>query len=255
MSERKTVALTTSLRPQPTFDSLASMWARRFWVWARNTDGGVPVFGSVPTCPETKTNGPAATAPEKGDFPGAGGSIRWIMVSGTAKIWRGINISPRGCALVESWTRASPAHPDSKRLFVKTLLFSRRPGKGPGHEGEDRAEDSDLQRDCGRSCNYHRGWRDALPIPARIPRSRVKIGHLQHLGQSKRLAALGRVPVEVSVCGGHISGQRQLGDFHNIPERTGQQLTHCRYPLVIGGRSAVYPFEELRRRSVPGREL
>src|SRR2546427_9084130 len=81
MSERKTVALTTSFRLQPALDNLVWMFARTFWVWAFNPDGVVPVFGSVPTCPDTNTNGPATTAPEKGNVPGFGGSIRSIMVS------------------------------------------------------------------------------------------------------------------------------------------------------------------------------
>src|SRR5712692_3055228 len=94
MSERKTVAFTTSLRLHPAFDSLPWMFARAFWVWALNPDGVVPVFGSVPTWPDTNTKGPATTALEKGNGPGFGGSIRSIIVSRPASVRTRINVAP-----------------------------------------------------------------------------------------------------------------------------------------------------------------
>src|SRR5437867_1775457 len=86
MSERKTVAFTTSFKLHPALDNLSWMFARTFWVCALNPDGVVPVFGSAPTCPDTNTNGPATTAPEKGNVPGFGGAIRSIMVSRAASV-------------------------------------------------------------------------------------------------------------------------------------------------------------------------
>src|SRR6266480_7786524 len=82
MSARKTVDFTTSLRPHPAFFSFASMFERTTWVWAFTPAGTAPVRGSEPTWPATKTRGPATTSPEYGGPPGAGGSIRSIMVFG-----------------------------------------------------------------------------------------------------------------------------------------------------------------------------
>src|SRR5439155_25569898 len=82
MSARKTVDLTTSLRPHPAFFSFPSMFERTAWVWAFTPAGTAPVRGTRPTWPATKTRGPATTTPEYGGPPGAGGSIRSIMVFG-----------------------------------------------------------------------------------------------------------------------------------------------------------------------------
>src|SRR2546429_2299356 len=90
MSARKTVDLTTSLRPHPAFFSFPSMFERTTWVWAFTPAGTAPVRGSEPTWPATKTRGPATTTPEYGGPPGAGGSIRSIMVA-AATSSRGIN--------------------------------------------------------------------------------------------------------------------------------------------------------------------
>src|SRR6266550_4116615 len=90
MSARKTVDLTSSLRPHPAFFSFPSMFERTTWVWAFTPAGTAPVRGSEPTWPATKTRGPATTTPEYGGPPGAGGSIRSIMVS-AATSGRGIN--------------------------------------------------------------------------------------------------------------------------------------------------------------------
>src|SRR5438552_4509726 len=102
MSERKTVAFTTSFRLHPALDNLSWMFARTFWVWALNPDGVVPLFGSVPTCPDTNTNGPATTAPEKGNVPGFGGSIRSIMVSRAASVRTRINVALARGAHIET---------------------------------------------------------------------------------------------------------------------------------------------------------
>src|SRR5713226_8214229 len=102
MSERKTVAFTTSFRLHPAFVNVPRMFARAFWVWALNPDGVVPVFGSVPSWPDTKTKGPATTAPEKGYVPGFGGSIRSIMVSRAASVRTRINVAPAGGAQIET---------------------------------------------------------------------------------------------------------------------------------------------------------
>src|SRR5713226_4116930 len=102
MSERKTVAFTTSFRLHPAFVNVPRMFARAFWVWALNPDGVVPVFESVPTCPDTNTKGPATTAPEKGNVPALGGSIRSIMVSRAASVRTRINVAPAREAQIET---------------------------------------------------------------------------------------------------------------------------------------------------------
>src|SRR5712664_2587898 len=114
MSERKTVAFTTFLRLHPAFDNLPWMFATAFWVWALNPDGVVPVFGSVPTCPDTNTKGPATTAPEKGNVPGFGGSIRSIMVPRAASVRTRINVAAaRGAQFETRRNGSSNAHGSS----------------------------------------------------------------------------------------------------------------------------------------------
>src|SRR6266480_6383434 len=113
MSERKTVAFTTSFRLHPALDNLSWMFARTFWVCALNPDGVVPVLGSVPTWPDTNTNGPATTAPEKGEVPGFGGSMRSIMISRAASVRAGINIA----LLFEGGNRVT-AKEVARRLFL-----------------------------------------------------------------------------------------------------------------------------------------
>src|SRR5712664_419622 len=115
MSERKTVVFTTSFRLQPAFDNVPRMFARAFWVWALNPDGVVPVFGSVPTCPDTNTKGPATTALEKGNVPGFGGSIRSIMVSRAASVRTRINVAPASGAQIETHRTGSPDSHGSSR--------------------------------------------------------------------------------------------------------------------------------------------
>src|SRR5213596_889750 len=95
MSERKTVAFTTSFRLHPALDNLSWMFARTFWVCALNPDGVVPLFGSAPTGPET-------TAPEKGEVPGFGGSMRSIMVSRAASVRTRINVALARGAHIET---------------------------------------------------------------------------------------------------------------------------------------------------------
>src|SRR5207302_10765338 len=67
MSERKTVAFTTSFHLHAALDDLSWLFARTLWVWALNHDGVVPLFGSVPPSADTHWTGPATTAREQGN--------------------------------------------------------------------------------------------------------------------------------------------------------------------------------------------
>src|SRR5881296_1249629 len=131
MSARKTVAFTTSFRLQPAFDNMPRMFAKAFWVWALNPPGVVPVFGSVPTWPDTKTKGPATTAPENGDVPGFGGSIRSIMVSRATSVPTRINVAPeRGHRLKRA--ERFVGHPMDHRDHMST-----EPKESPVHLGHE----------------------------------------------------------------------------------------------------------------------
>src|SRR5437879_737656 len=131
VSEKKTVAFTTSFKLHPALDNLSWMFARTFWVCALNPDGVVPLFGSVPTCPETNTNGPATTAPENGDVPGFGGSIRSIMVSRATSVPTRINVAPeRGHRLKRA--ERFVGHPMDHRDHMST-----EPKESPVHLGHE----------------------------------------------------------------------------------------------------------------------